>query len=180
MHSGASLALKNGQAVVGAPQENLGTSSIHGAAYFFRQTKKGTFKKVFKTISTDPTTQRFSYPLIRLEDNKAYIADPLYTGTVQNQGSIAVYAFDDCHWKFKGVLVDPNPFLFELVGESFDVQNCKIAVGTGWKSPFPTTNTPFSLFLKLKNSESKKEGFLPSFFFFSIKFSSHKLHFSSE
>lgn len=92
---GATLALKNGHAIIGAPQENLGSATICGAAYFYEQNADGLLKRVFKATSSDPFSQRFAFPTIRIHHDKAYISDINFSGNHKSQGAIAVYSFKE-------------------------------------------------------------------------------------
>jgi hypothetical protein len=160
---GDTLALRNGHAIVGAPFDNLGTSSIRGAAYFYELTKKGQFKRVFKAISEDPTSQGFSFPLIRIHDKTAYLSDTTFSGSGgQAQGAIAVYQFKNGKWHSKGNLLDPNPAPFNFFGQSFDIRRNTIGVGSGLfgsgfvffalgtpplvNIPLPYPSKPFTIF----------------------------------
>lgn len=160
---GSGLILKDGRAIITASLENLGTSSIKGAAYFYQLNSNGLFERVFKATSSDPNSQRFGFPTVRLDNDKVYISDTNYSGDAgTSQGAIAVYSFNNEQWNFEGNLLSPNALPFEFFGESFDVKDNIIGVGTGLfnsgfisrvvgtppiKVPMPyPEHTPFTIF----------------------------------
>lgn len=129
---GNTIAIKGKHVIIGAPQENLGTTTIRGAAYFYHLKKCGKLKRVFKATSEDVTAQRFGFPTIRIHDDKAYISDTNFTGNAgKSQGAIAVYKFSKGEWKSCGNLVNPTAIPFEFFGESFDLAVNRIGIGSG-------------------------------------------------
>jgi len=131
----------------------------------FQQPKIFNFRRVYKAVSSDPTSQGFGFPQVKLYKDNALISDVNFSGPAgQSQGAIATYYFrDKCRgeWRFMGNLLDPNADAFNYFGESFDIQGNRLAVGQGLLAggfffsgvgtppivpPLPYAPRPFTIF----------------------------------
>jgi hypothetical protein len=140
---GGSLALDGNWAVIGAPFEHLSTSTIRGAAYFYRV---GGYNNVRmerqgKVVSDDPTALMTGVN-VALRGRVALISDPARTGPAgAAQGAILRYGRQSSGWEREETLFDPAGQAGDLFGNGLELDDRVIFGGTG--------NSVASLYLRL-------------------------------
>jgi hypothetical protein len=140
---GGSLALDGNWALIGAPFEHLGTSTIHGAAYFYKVGGDGNapLQPQGKVVSDDPTALMTGVN-VALRGRVALISDPAHTGPAgAAQGAILRYGRQSGGWEREENLFDPAGQAGDLFGNGLELHDRAIFGGTG--------NSVASLYLRL-------------------------------
>jgi len=170
---GASIAVDDGWAVIGAPFENLGTDQIKGAAYFFKFEKVGSETKLVqkqKVVSDDPTSLIFGVSTA-IDGKTALVGDPVHTGPngERAQGTLAVFRLrcasgkenkkQHAKWIKKANLFDNAGFAFESMGNGVAVKDNLIIGASGNASEalffnFDTIGLPLTFPLPVPKSRA--------------------------
>lgn len=132
---GASVDFSGDWAIIGAPYENLGTSTFKGAAYFFKlqkvahsDIKQLVFKQ--KVVSDDPAALITGIS-VAIDGKLAAVADPLRTGPAGvAQGAALAYHYSNGTWNLEAALYNSAGVSNQLVS-SVEVLKNRIFSGTG-------------------------------------------------
>lgn len=135
---GSALALSKDWAVIGAAFENLGSTIVHGAVYFYKVNTSSnnplSFRQKIYSTDINPIAQNFSLTGAAVDGDTAVISNVSQTGptAIPFQGAANVYLYKDGKWKLDGVLSDPQGQNTRLFGSGVDVQGKNIIVGAGF------------------------------------------------
>lgn len=138
---GATLAFSGKWLLVGAPLENLGTSTLKGAAYFFELTSGDNGSKQLvrrqKIVSDSASTVLMAFD-VALSDKLALIGDPTHPGPTGAVAQGTVYAYhrnSDDTWVLETKLYDPAGSANQLFGGGVGIQGKYVAAGTATAYP---------------------------------------------
>lgn len=129
---GASMALDNKTAIIGAPLEskNGSIATLSGAVYFYTIENNSTLVNTQKIFSDDTMSYETGFINIDIDGNTAIISDPGRTGPNGDyQGGALVFKLKQGTWEQVATLMDAKGENYSFFGGAVSIGGNRIAVG---------------------------------------------------